>query len=837
MTTRLLTIVAALLPALTSWAAETTIVDGCDVSQWALPSWPESFFHGRAVCGMDALNFWMQGANYRATHDKPNPERTQFERLWSGDARQVAAVNQEIQKECRQALADMAAFRKKGARTAHMWILLAVRARDRLTPETHHVIEDAVRAMDLTDPASGYMGWLEVPGGNGANVHGHLTPLALGPELIHDDKARAAAYWGFHRELDHMNTTGDVEEFNLLESHWTGIADWEVIKHYVGHPQLRRMARLIAERAWIDRFLTWSPAVERNTGPGSRMAPSEWLGCDNERCLFATGVEKPIWLNLFVPWPGWDSRALHVNWPLTQSTAMLPDLPAYLQDLAWRKSFPNEMQAALTHLPILTYPHLDGVDDGSPTRPMKYVNYQTADYTLGSSTSGWGVNTCDVGLCAFWNNSRNAAAPLGSPERFCALYPHYVFNGMSFLDKGDIYFDKYKKPGEPLADDKGGPRGPWLREFIEFGRMGVVQDRNTLIASYTTKPATHYANLVKDKVQRASAAMFFMRWTDGLDGLYVNREPVRSLPMELAPGDWWFIEDGNVYAAVRPLEATRLRGGRTILEQRTHHVVLYEDNVAAENIGGISDADWVKARSGFVVEMGDQAEYGSFAQFQDRILAGKVTADAADGFTRHVAYERAGRSLAMRWHCYSEEYAERKIDGHDDAWVRFLQSPEFVVNNGGRLTAKDASLSTTPGKTMWLLACPPSKTFVAYQTNPEESLPVDLVTPAGHVTAKTFPFGKLVLQKNADDSVLLDVDASYPPFFSPGKRLERAQAFGWVPSELVLDSPAAKLKAQINGIACQPRREQRDGRNVWVIDPYANSKALLESTGWATPTH
>ena len=53
--------------------------------------------------------------------------------------------------------------------------------------------EDTLRAMDLTDPASGYMGWLEVPGGNGCNVHGHLTPLALGPELIHDEKAREKA--------------------------------------------------------------------------------------------------------------------------------------------------------------------------------------------------------------------------------------------------------------------------------------------------------------------------------------------------------------------------------------------------------------------------------------------------------------------------------------------------------------------------------------------------------------------------------------------------------------------------------------------------------------------
>ena len=264
-----------------------------------------------------------------------------------------------------------------------------------------------------------------------------------------------------------------------------------------------------------------------------------------------------------------------------------------------------------------------------------------------------------------------------------------------------------------------------MREFVEFGRVGTLQDRNTLLMTYAGRPGTHYAKFVKDKVQRASAAMFLFRWTDGTDGLFVNREPVRSLPRKLAPGDWWFIEDGDVYAAVRPLEATRLRGGKTMLEKRTRHVVLYQDNVAAENITGIADADWIKARSGFVVEMGDKAEFGSFAAFQDKILAGKVTADEADGFTRHIAYERDDRRLDMRWHAYTEEYATRKINGRDDPWTQFAQSPEFAVSDSGQLAVKDATLATTPGKTAWLLSCEPSHTWVAYQPNADACAPPD----------------------------------------------------------------------------------------------------------------
>lgn len=812
-------------------AAEPAKPDRFDVSQWVLPEYPESFFQGRAVGGAGALTFWMQSATYRADPSPHPQKRTQIERLWSGDAKEIARVNAELQSECQAALKDIAAFRKKAARPMEMWILLALRARDQLTPETQAVIEQTLRAVDLTSQEVGYLGQIETPGGNGANVHGHLTPLALGPEVIRDDRARATAYWGFRRELDHMNTTGDLVEFNLLESHWTGTADWEVMKRYVSDPNMRRMARLVAERLWINRFLTWSPAVERNTGPGSRMAPSEWLGCDNERFLFATGVTKPIWVSYYFPWDGWDVRAFHGGWPFMQASAMVPDLPPYLQDLAWHKSLPNQTECALTYPMQNAYPHLAGEPEGESLRPKKYVNYQTSDYTLGSSTSSWAVNTCYVGMCAFWNNSRNAGAPLGSPERFCALYPHYVFNGLSFLDQGDIYFDKLagKPPGQPLADDKGGPRGPWLREFIEFGRLGVVQDRNTLIAAYTAKPGTHYANLVKDKTQRASAAMYLLRWTEGTDGLFINRAPVRSLPVELQPGDWWFIEDGDVYAAVRPLEATRLRGGKTILEKRTRHIVLYEDNVAAENITGIADADWVKARSGFVVEMGDKAQYGSFAQFQEQILAGKVTADEGDGFVRHVAYQRGDRSLEMRWHGYTEEYAARKINGQDDPWTRYLKSPEFAVSDSGHAAVQDAKLETTPGKFAWLLSCPPSKTWVAYQTTAEQDIPIDLTCPAGHLTAERLPFGKVAVTQNPDQSVRVDIDASYRPFFSQGKRVAEAQQFATLPSEVLLDSPAPKVQAQVNGVVLTPQKQKRGGKDMWVIDPYQHPRPLLET--------
>jgi len=767
-----------------------------DVSQWRLPVYDDAFFHDHFACGEEALTFWMQSTARRAYKDGKPDSIPQFERLLSGNPKEVARVNKEIQSACKSALADVGAWRKKNphSRTPSFWIIMALRAPDKLTAETHAVVRETLKALDLGGKECGYIGWMGVNGANGANVHGYLTPLVLAPALIDDAKVRTAGEQALLAELAHMNRTGDMGEFNLLESHWNGTASWEVITRYIPDPKLRRMARLIRERLWINRFLTWSPTVERNTGPGSRMSPSEWLGCDNERMLLATGMARPIWLNLYFDWQVWNEKQYRLNFPLTQTEAFVPDLPAYLQDLAWHKSLPSELQCRLvaSEKGYRNNFELEGIDQPAENLPRKYVNYQGRGYTLGSTTWSWVVATCVVNASAWWNNSRNPHAPLGSPERFCVLYPHYVINGMSTLDKGEIFFDT--KPDQPLKDERGGPGGPWLREFVEFGRVGTLQDRNTLLMTYAGRPGTHYAKFVKDKVQRASAAMFLFRWTDGTDGLFVNREPVRSLPRELAPGDWWFIEDGDVYAAIRPLEATRLRGGKTMLEKRTRHVVLYQDNVAAENITGIADADWIKARSGFVVEMGDKVEFGSFAAFQDKILAGRVTADEADGFTRHIAYDRDDRRLDMRWHAYTEEYATRKINGRDDPWTQFAQSPEFAVSDSGQLAVKDAKLSTTPGKTTWLLSCEPSRTWVAYQPNTDAALPLTLNCPAGRVTCDRFPLGKLVIATQPDSTLRLDADAES--------------------AELTVTTKATKVEARING---KPVQAIRAENGQWLI--------------------
>jgi hypothetical protein len=775
-----------------------------DFKGYRLQEYNEDFFNDHFVCGEQALRYMVQSTDWRSNPEGKPEKYSKIQRLLSGDTLQVSEVNKEIRNECLLVLSRIReGTENKNNRTLMAWIDLALRVPDVLEPETHKLIRETLKAYNVASPERYWVSWINVPGANGSNAHDYLYPLTLAPALIDDPEAVDAAREGLRSELGYMNNTrySKQPEFNLLESHWYGTSSGEMIKKFTPDPYLRRGARMISERLWIDRFLTWSAEMGRNTGPGSRMAPSEWLGTDGERLLFATALSKPIWLNVFFDWEVWDPRNFRQR--SGHSKATVPDLPEYLQDIAWRKSYPNEFQSMIPIHHWDNYPELPRVPQGDPLRPAKYVNYQAQNYTLGSTTASWVVNKGVVAASAWWNNSRNPEAPVGSPERFCVLYPHYVFNGMSCLDKGYLFFED--NPDQPLSDHKGGPGGPWMREFIDYGRVGTVQDRNTLLLSYTPKPATHNkGNLVKDKTFRASAAMYLFRWTEGTEGLYVNREPVTSLPRELQPGDWWFIEDGEVYAAVRPLKATALKWNcRTILEKRTRHIVLYQDNVNAENIKGISNEDWVKAQSGFIVEMGNKQEYGSFSNFRDLILSGEVTTDEVSGYDRHIEYERDDRKLEMKWHCFTEKYAMRQISGKDDPWPQFLKSPEFSVDNSGSVKVHDATLKTTEGNTAWLLSCSPSKTWVAYQSQFDKDLPLELNCPAGRFYTERMPFGKVVIHQKPGNKVNIEIDAGY----HSGENIDLSEdekSF-----TLYFSGTESQLEITINGIAYHAKKIKR----------------------------
>jgi hypothetical protein len=807
---------------------------------------------GTVACGWDALRYRMRGNIYQSNPGRlENPRLTQFERLVRGDPEDVAAVNREIVDYCTRKTTEIGAAwgdpkRRHPAKEVCQYqteliplAILPLRIGERLTPESHQAIKEVLTAFHPETADVEPTMWMHGPGYNGANAHDYLSFLALTWAVTGNPDVRDAAYWGLRGELDHLNLSGDISEFNVLEAHWCGSNGYDAMKAFLRDPELARMARMIAERLWLNRFLMWSPVVERITGPGSRMAPGAWLGTSGDRLQFATGVQKPIWLNEFFDWGVWKHPSTGGRWPLDDVQGMVPDLPAYLQDVAWRKQFPNEMRCSVQLIPWMDrYPKLSGISNARPDPVLgEMVNYQTTRYAVGSINHPYEASGCMVYASAWWNDSRAPRdAPAGSPKRFAALYPHYVFNGAAFMDRTELYFENH--PDQPIKDGWTGLPGPWMREFAEQGRAGVLQHKNSLLYTYSGRNrGPDDVRPVANKLHRVSAGMFLFRWQPGLEGLYVNRQPITSLPQELKPGDWWFIQDGETYVGVRPLEATHLRGPcKTIIEERTRQIVLYQDNYVGDSLDGIADEEWVKARSGFVVELGDAAEFGSFEQFRDLMLKAKVK-ESADGFIRHIRYRRQGRQLEMKWHCYEEKYLVRRVDGHDQDTQRYLQSPEFAVG-ATQLRVHDARLGTKPGETVWLLSAAPSKTYVAYQPQPDLQLPIALETPVARIESARFPFGKLVVNRNPGGTLELKIDASFRPFWSSAHwRAKTWQELGTYPSEIRIHTDAPEVTAVVNGDGMPVVREVRDGQAMWVLDPYTRLPRVLDRVGSNRPTN
>ena len=332
-----------------------------------------------------------------------------------------------------------------------------------------------------------------------------------------------------------------------------------------------------------------------------------------------------------------------------------------------------------------------------------------------------------------------------------------------------------------LVGDEAEP--PYSRMAIPYLLIGNIDERGT----YLRKNDQHFEQLCVEQVHTRAVSIDSKAKTIQLDNgqalkfdkllIATGSRPVRPpIPGMDSPQvhPCWTLEDARaIMALAKP-------GARVV-------------QMGAGFIGCIiMEALAARGVTLFVVEMGDTDEYGTFAKFQDAVLSGKVISDEADGYTRHIAYERGDRQLDMRWHCYTEEYAARRIGGRDDPWICYAQSPEFAVNNSGRAAVKGATLQSVPGKTWWLLACDPSRTWVAYQANPDMELPLTLECPAGRLTCERFPLGKVAVVQSSDGGVLLDADAES--------------------AVLRFESQAAQVRLRLNGKA---REMTRDAGGVW----------------------
>ncbi len=211
--------------------------------------------------------------------------------------------------------------------------------------------------------------------------------------------------------------------------------------------------------------------------------------------------------------------------------------------------------------------------------------------------------------------------------------------------------------------------------------------------------------------------------------IYVDEKPVTSLPVSAKCGQVITIHDGVSYLALRPLPTDDLgRDADITLEEGNSQIQPYHEQTNIKPALFVHanfyrksqaiSADVLKqlenAKSGFVLEMGDEKEYGSFAKFQAKALKAKL----ATGKNGEVTYSTGDDTLVASWESFT-------VNGKDPCAIlkekNLCQDTSLTQMGRGRLEKNGALIErgkSHPELNLFLQTFPKQKIYVAMNLLP-----------------------------------------------------------------------------------------------------------------------
>jgi len=263
--------------------------------------------------------------------------------------------------------------------------------------------------------------------------------------------------------------------------------------------------------------------------------------------------------------------------------------------------------------------------------------------------------------------------------------------------------------------------------------------------------------------------------------LWINDERITSYPATAKQGDVITLGDGVSYVGLIPLPATDL-GRDAEVEIRFDYPRLELESFVLKTDDPLpsNDATWAKlhdASAGWIIEMGDQTEYGSFQEFQSHMKAANVTHrwDAAQKVL-HVGYTSGGNQLELGVNCgyVRVKTTERYIRPRDlltyvrvngqNPWPPIeidLDSPIGQLGTAARLEKGGAVLETAKGQMALLKVERVTGTYTAI--NPfVDPTPLRLTTPDGAVLRTDGPAGMARIHFRPTEGKLW-IDYRIPP--------------------------------------------------------------------------
>ncbi len=523
----------------------------------------------------------------------------------------------------------------------------------------------------------------------------------LAGQVLGDEQLLARGRQRLDEWIAFTNRSGAVPEYNSPTYLAVDLVALAGLAERAADPAVAIKARLMEERLWLHLATHYHHPSAQLAGPHSRAYHNDVTGgiCGIKHILYrCLGDER-----------------------LEQAS-----------DYATHRQSPGSVRAARAPFHVTDY--LLCLLDG---KPFPYTVQETADADNGFDLYTYMTPTYALGTVSAGNNMQNNRLILyyrrdGAPG-YGVLFSRYLVNEKAF---GSFYHPTDRSRGNNLNEE---------------GMFWGLQHENKSIAIYALLPQNEPVHSLKTEVFVLNAA--------GLDEIWVNDERIEQLPRELRPLDALQLADGDTFVALRPLAPSNLgRAAPIFVQERDGELVLSIYNY----FQGEAKRFWEYAtlrgpfykgniRAGFVIEVGDRAEFGDFATFRTHIARGHV-ADRMDGNVRKVSYASGGDLLEIDVDLYANRLVERRVNG-ELYQAAMLRSPTAVQSATGELRAGGAKLHTSPVPA-WILADDDHDCWVAAKPSVEPA-PWRFETPAGSLTCAAFGFGKVVWRGR--ESVTIEV--------------------------------------------------------------------------------
>jgi hypothetical protein len=369
--------------------------------------------------------------------------------------------------------------------------------------------------------------------------------------------------------------------------------------------------------------------------------------------------------------------------------------PEWLANVVDRKPLPWEMTCAYR------------VWGGHSEHPFMRRTYLGRNYGLYSANGPIGF----IPIMAQW---RRAAKTVERMDEIATMLVRYGQNTTRLVNTG----------------------GGWIPTF---GCQASLQHKGKLLV--VTSPKHWYD--VKQTITSLQSTVAVYNYEDKPSWtLCVGGKAVAELPHEAKAGERITVQDGVTYVGIVPLPATDLGrdcavrlslGDEQEWEHKTYRAALVIDNYNLRQTNPLSErGDWEvldRAWGGFLIEIGDKDEYGSFDAFQKHVEAIKLdTRWESEKTLVHVRVQSGDDLLEMGVNTLWREkekldklFTYQRVNGKYPYLPKGIdrETPLAQQGRGGRLEKGGAVLRCEPERMAYLQVEPVSGTFGGYNPLPD----------------------------------------------------------------------------------------------------------------------